>query len=74
MARAEDCGEYFRLPVDGRDLNYASYVSEGENTSFTEYTSHNTQRLELNEVIDVLKNLECLGGSNEDSRSSSDPE
>jgi len=74
MARAEDCGEYFRLPVDGRDLNYASYVSEGENTSFTEYTSHNTQRLELNDVIDVLKNLECLGGSNEDSRSSSDPE
>ena len=52
---AEDMGEYFRVPPDGRDLNYAKYVELGEErlTRIAEgedYNSHNTQRLDLEAV------------------------
>ena len=54
MAHAIDCGKYFRLPVDSRDLNYASYVSTGSAAGFTDYTSHNTRRLNLEETVELL--------------------
>jgi len=50
MACAEDLGEYFRVPPDGRDLNYAKFIDEGEEriTQSTEdYNSHNTARLDV---------------------------
>jgi UDP-glucose 4-epimerase len=50
MACAEDLGEYFRVPPDGRDLNYAKFIDEGEEriTQSTEdYNSHNTTRLDV---------------------------
>jgi len=59
LAKAEDCGDYFRVPVDGRDLNYNKYFAEGEERiSHTEdYNSHNTRRLNVKEVKDLLSNL-----------------
>ncbi len=57
MSKAEDMGNYYRIPADNRDLNYAQYFSEGEpNASmFEEYHSHNTNRLS----IDGMKELLC---------------
>ena len=59
LSRAEDQGEYFRVAVDARDLNYAEYFSEGEpeESELEDYHSHNTQRLELDAVIEVLLSL-----------------
>jgi len=59
MARAQDLGDYYRIPADSRDLNYAKYFSEGELalSSLDDYTSHNTKRLSVPEVVDTLKKL-----------------
>ena len=47
-AKAEDKGNYFRVPLDDRDLNYSSYFEQGEKRAeeLEAYTSHNTQRLD----------------------------
>lgn len=49
MAAAEDLGDYYRVPPDLRDLNYAVYFEEGdvEITEAVEYHSHNTERLDV---------------------------
>jgi UDP-N-acetylglucosamine 4,6-dehydratase/5-epimerase len=62
MSRAEDLGDYFRIPLDSRDLNYALYFSEGEQkVSLQEdYNSHNTHRLDVDEMVDVLLKLEYI--------------
>ncbi len=59
MARAEDMGEYYRIPVDNRDLNYAQFFSEGDEgiTHQEDYTSHNTKRLSVNDVQKLLLSL-----------------
>lgn len=59
LAKAEDLGEYYRIPVDDRDLNYNKYFIEGEEqVSHTEdYNSHNTRRLNVDEVKTLLANL-----------------
>lgn len=59
MARAEDIGRYYRIPADSRDLNYKMYFVEGEvEISQTEdYTSHNTLRLDVDGVKQVLGKL-----------------
>ena len=46
MARAEDLGDYYRIPADNRDLNYGKYFDDGSETLSRgwEYTSHNTRR------------------------------
>lgn len=56
---AEDLGEYFRVPPDLRDLNYGKYFEEGEVkiSEATEYTSHNTTRLNLEETQELLMKL-----------------
>jgi UDP-N-acetylglucosamine 4,6-dehydratase/5-epimerase len=61
-ARAEDLGDYFRIPSDNRDLNYAVYFSEGEErVSLQEdYNSHNTHRLNVDEMVDVLLKLDYV--------------
>jgi UDP-N-acetylglucosamine 4,6-dehydratase/5-epimerase len=58
-ARAEDRGDYYRVPTDPRGLNYESYFDEGDErvASVDEYTSHNTQRLETAEVRQMLLEL-----------------
>ena len=59
LTTAEDLGEYFRLQLDGRDLNYNAYFSEGEETtnSFDDFHSHNTERLSVAQVKDLLMSL-----------------
>lgn len=62
MARAEDLGGYFRIPSDARDLNYGKYFIEGEvNTpDIEDYTSHNTQRLDIEGVKKTLLKLDII--------------
>ena len=57
--RAIDMGEYFRVPADGRDLNYSKYFEEGQEviTEAEEYNSHNTYRLNEEELKEMLINL-----------------
>lgn len=62
MAKAFDDDRYYRIPADNRDLNYAKYFVEGETSvsSFDDYTSHNTTRLEKQAVIDLLVKLDYV--------------
>lgn len=62
MVKAEDLGNYYRIPADNRDLNYAQYFSEGsEKLSHVEdYTSHNTKRLTVQEVAELLSRLDYI--------------
>ena len=55
-AKAEDKGNYFRVPLDDRDLNYSSYFEQGEKRAeeLEAYTSHNTQRLDTEGVKELL--------------------
>ena len=59
MARADDLGGYFRIPADSRDLNYDKYFVEGETriSQLDDYTSHNTERLDVEGVTRVLLGL-----------------
>jgi UDP-N-acetylglucosamine 4,6-dehydratase len=73
MAKAEDMGEFFRIPSDNRDLNYAMYFSEGEQdvAKIEDYNSHNTERLDVEGVKKLISKLglvrrELLGESMED--------
>lgn len=62
MARADDLGEYYRIPADSRDLNYAKYFVEGEVAipTFDDYTSHNTRRLDVQGVKQTLMKLDII--------------
>ncbi|MDG6998993.1 MAG: UDP-glucose 4-epimerase, partial [Nitrososphaerota archaeon] len=62
MVTAEDMGNYFRVPADNRDLNYGKFFTEGQSelSSSTEYTSHNTRRLNVPEVKDMLLKLDLV--------------
>jgi len=59
MLKAEDLGNYYRIPADNRDLNYNQYFSEGEGsmTAVEEYHSHNTKQLNIEEMKDLLLKL-----------------
>lgn len=62
MVKAEDLGEYYRIPADNRDLNYDRYISKGSSQLDTveEYDSHNTRRLNVEEMKELLKKLEMF--------------
>lgn len=62
MAHAQDMGGYYRIPADNRDLNYAKYFSEGEEeiSRFDDYTSHNTKRLNVEQVKTLLSELDYI--------------
>ena len=62
MARAVDEGQYFRIPADNRDLNYAKFFVEGELEIATldDYTSHNTERLDVDGVKSLLLKLDFI--------------
>ncbi|AON56569.1 polysaccharide biosynthesis protein [Herbaspirillum seropedicae] len=59
LAKAEDMGDYYRVPMDDRDLNYGKYFTEGDTKEPTldDYHSHNTQQLDLQEVKQLLLTL-----------------
>jgi UDP-glucose 4-epimerase len=62
MARAVDLAGYYRIPADSRDLNYDKYFIEGEAaiSEFDDYTSHNTVRLDVAGVKEVLLKLNII--------------
>jgi UDP-N-acetylglucosamine 4,6-dehydratase/5-epimerase len=62
MARADDLGAYYRIPADARDLNYNRYFVEGQPdvSLIDDYTSHNTARLDVEEVKQVLRKLDII--------------
>ena len=55
-------GDYYRIPADSRDLNYAKYFVEGETKIATidDYTSHNTHRLDVDGVKQTLMKLDII--------------
>lgn len=61
MVKAEDIGNFYRIPADTRDLNYESYFSQGKDISqVEEYTSHNTERLDIEGTKKLLIKLESV--------------
>ena len=65
MMRAEDMPGFFRIPADNRDLNYDNYFSKGnpELGKIEQYTSHNTHRLNVEEMKQLLLKLKLFGGT-----------
>lgn len=69
MFVAEDQGGYYRIPSDNRDLNYSKYHEEGDKdlSSVEDYNSHNTDRLDVEGMISLLRKLQFIrdieGGS-----------
>jgi UDP-glucose 4-epimerase len=59
LRQAQDRGGYFRIVMDTRDLNYAKYFTEGDlgEAEIEDYTSHNTQRLDVRAVERLLRTL-----------------
>ena len=59
MLRAEDMGNFFRIPSDNRDLNYALYFSKGEQnlSTITDFHSHNSERLNLVGIKELISKL-----------------
>lgn len=62
MAKAEDMGRYYRIPADNRDLNYRKFFVEGEEhiSELDDYTSHNTERLNVDGTKAVLLALDYI--------------
>lgn len=62
MVKAVETKNYYQIPADNRDLNYDQYFSEGETriSSLDEYHSHNTQRLDVNEMKELLLKLSAV--------------
>ena len=65
MLRAEDLPGFFRIPADNRDLNYDNYFSKGNPAlgRIDQYTSHNTHRLDAEEMKRLLLKLKLFGGT-----------
>jgi UDP-glucose 4-epimerase len=62
MVAAKDLGDYYRVPPDLRDLNYSKYFEQGELSisKATEYTSHNTTRLDVEGMKELLMKLRFM--------------
>ncbi|MDK9782465.1 polysaccharide biosynthesis protein [Vibrio sp. B172a] len=62
MFVAEDQGNYYRIPSDNRDLNYSKYNEEGEKdlSLIEDYNSHNTERLDVEGMVELLRKLDFI--------------
>jgi len=62
LANAEDMGNYYRVALDNRDLNYVKYTGSGQASVSVadDYTSHNTHGLDKNELKEMLLNLDYV--------------
>lgn len=62
MAKAEDKGNYFRIPCDSRDLNYDNYFSKGDEdiAKIEDYHSHNTRQLDVAGMRELLLRLQSI--------------
>lgn len=65
MVNAQDLDGYYRVPPDLRDLNYGKFVEHGEVkiSEAVEYTSHNTRRLDINGMQELLMRLRFMQGT-----------
>lgn len=65
LAVAQDLEGYYRVPADNRDLNYAAFFSEGrEEVSLKEdYNSHNTERVDVDGMCELLLKLDCVNAA-----------
>ncbi|WP_050938470.1 polysaccharide biosynthesis protein [Vibrio harveyi] len=63
MFVAQDQGNYYRIPSDNRDLNYSKYNEEGEKdlSLIEDYNSHNTERLDVEGMVELLRKLDFIG-------------
>jgi len=59
MLKAQDIGDFYRIPADNRDLNYSMYFSEGEKNiaDIKDYHSHNTERLNIDDIKKLISKL-----------------
>ena len=59
LSAADDLGDYYRIKMDERDLNYHAYFSEGqeETVQYEDFHSHNCRRLQVDEISDLLMSL-----------------
>lgn len=59
MTKAEDMGDYFRVPMDNRDLNYDNFYSNGDGKvkKYESYTSNNTHQLDVDGMVELLKEM-----------------
>ena len=62
MFVAEDQGNYYRIPSDNRELNYSKFIEEGDKdlTDVTDYNSDNTQRLDIEGMVGLLRKLDFI--------------
>ncbi|GIU14919.1 polysaccharide biosynthesis protein [Shewanella morhuae] len=62
MFVAQDQGEYYRIPADNRDLNYSKYFEKGEQdlSAVEDYNSHNTERLDVDGMKQLLRKLDFM--------------
>lgn len=61
MSKAEDLGNYYRIPADMRDINYTNYVqTDGPQLADEEYNSNNTRQLNVSELKELLLSLEYV--------------
>ena len=61
MSKAEDLGNYYKVPIDSRDLNYNKYYDDGVLVEdFDEYNSHNTYRLKIDEIKNKLLEIDYI--------------
>ena len=62
MARVEDQGKFFKLQPDNRDIKYEDFYIQGKEIpqNFKEYTSHNTKRLKVDEIMKILLKLDFI--------------
>ncbi len=62
MLKAEDMGDFYRIPADNRDLNYAKYFSEGEKdiSKVEDYHSHNTNRLDVAQMKKLFMSIDYI--------------
>jgi UDP-glucose 4-epimerase len=62
LAFAEDLGDYFRVPADNRDLNYALFFSEGQKELSVkeDYNSHNVKNQDVDGMCELLRKIDCV--------------
>jgi len=62
MLKAEDMGNFYRVPADNRDLNYTKYFSQGEEniSKVEDYHSHNTTRLNLEQMKELFSSIDYI--------------
>ena len=74
MVAADDLGAYYRVPADTRDLNYSKFFEQGESliSQITDYTSHNTHRLDVEGIKQLLLKLDIIRAAIEGRRITSE--